>query len=381
MRAIKCELCGSTNIIKQEGIYVCQQCGAKYTPAEALKLMSDDANTEQSAPVQNKAKLDELYSLARQARESNDWAAAETYYEALAEKDPNSWEAPFYLAYRKVDNTSINACEENCQNYSINLGHFLEKAQNASEDKEEFIQIAREMQDRTEYLAKTIIERAYEEYPLLLTQDEFIKQVFCGIVMLQCLASGFDSYFKDGEMAAEATDLRKQSVQHYADLAIKLNVGARVLASGVFERVFGEVIAKIKDYDSSYVCPSLVENPSSKSTSSIKDYDSSYVSPSHVENSSSKSSSSGCYVATAVYGSYDCPQVWTLRRYRDYTLAETWYGRLFIRAYYAISPTLVKLFGTRTWFKHLCRYPLDKFVQRLHNRGVKDTPYSDKTIW
>ena len=44
----------------------------------------------------------------------------------------------------------------------------------------------------------------------------------------------------------------------------------------------------------------------------------------------------GCYVATAVYGSYDCPQVWTLRRYRDYTLAETWHGRAFIRTYYAI---------------------------------------------
>ena len=28
----------------------------------------------------------------------------------------------------------------------------------------------------------------------------------------------------------------------------------------------------------------------------------------------------GCYVATAVYGSYDCPEVWTLRRYRDDTL-------------------------------------------------------------
>ena len=33
--------------------------------------------------------------------------------------------------------------------------------------------------------------------------------------------------------------------------------------------------------------------------------------------------SGGCYVATAVYGSYDCPEVWTLRRYRDYTLAAT----------------------------------------------------------
>lgn len=44
-------------------------------------------------------------------------------------------------------------------------------------------------------------------------------------------------------------------------------------------------------------------------------------------------SSGGCYIATCVYGSYDCPQVWTLRRFRDYTLDETWYGRLFIRCY------------------------------------------------
>ncbi|MFR9028073.1 MAG: DUF2726 domain-containing protein [Clostridium sp.] len=28
----------------------------------------------------------------------------------------------------------------------------------------------------------------------------------------------------------------------------------------------------------------------------------------------------GCYIATAVYGSYDCPQVWVLRRFRDQIL-------------------------------------------------------------
>ena len=44
-----------------------------------------------------------------------------------------------------------------------------------------------------------------------------------------------------------------------------------------------------------------------------------------------KRGSDGCYVATAVYGSYDCPQVWTLRRFRDNALAKTWYGRACIR--------------------------------------------------
>ena len=88
--------------------------------------------------------------------------------------------------------------------------------------------------------------------------------------------------------------------------------------------------------------------------------------------------SGGCYVATAVYGSYDCPEVWTLRRFRDNTLAETWYGRAFIRAYYAVSPTLVKWFGHTEWFNHMWRGTLDRMVNKLQNNGVESTPYEDK---
>lgn len=95
-------------------------------------------------------------------------------------------------------------------------------------------------------------------------------------------------------------------------------------------------------------------------------------------NSNNTTESGGCYVATAVYGSYDCPQVWTLRRYRDYTLAETWYGRAFIRTYYAISPTLVKWFGHTEWFKKMWQGKLDRMVDKLQDSGVESTPYEDK---
>ena len=88
--------------------------------------------------------------------------------------------------------------------------------------------------------------------------------------------------------------------------------------------------------------------------------------------------SGGCYVATAVYGSYDCPEVWTLRRFRDFSLAETWYGRLFIRLYYFISPALVKIFGNCSWFKSMCRSVLDEMVDKLRRNGFEDTPYNDK---
>ena len=89
-------------------------------------------------------------------------------------------------------------------------------------------------------------------------------------------------------------------------------------------------------------------------------------------------SNGGCYVATAVYGSYDCPEVWTLRRYRDYRLAETWQGRLFIRAYYAVSPTIVRWFGKTQWFKKMWRGRLDAFVLKLQSEGVEGTPYEDR---
>ena len=90
--------------------------------------------------------------------------------------------------------------------------------------------------------------------------------------------------------------------------------------------------------------------------------------------------SGGCYVATAVYGSYDCPQVWTLRRFRDYTLASTWYGRLFVRTYYAVSPSLVRWFGHTKWFQNFWKDHLDKMVNKLQENGIESTPYQDK-VW
>ncbi len=94
--------------------------------------------------------------------------------------------------------------------------------------------------------------------------------------------------------------------------------------------------------------------------------------------SSERTSSGGCYVATCVYGSYDCPEVWTLRRFRDYTLDSTWYGRLFIKCYYSISPTIVKRFGEKKWFKAFWKARLDKMVSNLNNKGIKNTSYTDK---
>ena len=39
MKRLTCEMCGSTDLIKQDGVFVCQTCGCKYSIEEAKKMM------------------------------------------------------------------------------------------------------------------------------------------------------------------------------------------------------------------------------------------------------------------------------------------------------------------------------------------------------
>ena len=86
----------------------------------------------------------------------------------------------------------------------------------------------------------------------------------------------------------------------------------------------------------------------------------------------------GCYIATCVYGSYDCPEVWILRRFRDYTLAESQFGRAFIRIYYKVSPVIVRKFGRAAWFHKAGRLLLNQLVKRLRKKDIDDTVYVDR---
>lgn len=92
---------------------------------------------------------------------------------------------------------------------------------------------------------------------------------------------------------------------------------------------------------------------------------------------SRENGTNGCYIATCVYGSYNCPQVWLLRRFRDNALSSNVFGRAFIKIYYALSPTAVKILGKYGWFVKICRPPLDKLVSRLMQKGYTNSPYSN----
>lgn len=63
----------------------------------------------------------------------------------------------------------------------------------------------------------------------------------------------------------------------------------------------------------------------------------------------------GCFIATAVYGSYDHPQVLQLRRFRDDCLKQSHWGRGFIRVYYYFSPALARKLHYNSLFARMIR--------------------------
>ena len=89
-------------------------------------------------------------------------------------------------------------------------------------------------------------------------------------------------------------------------------------------------------------------------------------------------SSDGCYIATAVYGTYDCPELWVLRRFRDYGLRKSIIGTAFVQFYYAVSPRLVRRFRNAKRIKRVSKSILDLLVRQLKKRGFEETPYYDR---
>lgn len=78
----------------------------------------------------------------------------------------------------------------------------------------------------------------------------------------------------------------------------------------------------------------------------------------------------GCYIATAIYGSYECEEVFVLRRYRDDYLSNKILGRLFIKFYYKVSPSLIKYIKKNSLLEKIIKKFLDRKVNKISSNIV-----------
>ena len=70
----------------------------------------------------------------------------------------------------------------------------------------------------------------------------------------------------------------------------------------------------------------------------------------------------GCFIATAVYGDYDHPQVRVLRRFRDRVLVKSTAGRRFVRWYYRAGPKMAELLIDKELLKVMLRRGLNFLI-------------------
>lgn len=342
MKALTCEMCGSTNLIKDGGVFVCQSCGTKYSVEEAKKMMIEGTvDITGSVKIDSSDELKNLFELAHRAKEMNNNESACQYYKKILLKDPSSWEANYYVEYYRIiecKNDEIQSASKYiCGCLDIVLYLIRGKISNKEEQKIALNEILLSIS----FITTNIIEKARSGYvgdKVAITREAYISKHIATTANI-CYIYG------------------NTIIQHFENEYSELAVESWKMGVGIHEACL-----KYSPYLSQNL--EIIQKYGNK----IREYDPSYIIP----------DKKGCYIATAVYGSYDCPEVWILRRFRDYTLAETWYGRLFIKIYYATSPTLVKHFGNSIWFKKLFASPINKLVKHLRNKGVECTPYKDK---
>ena len=303
--------------------------------------------------IDNTHKINNLYRLARRAYQEQDYKGAQKYYEQILLEQPDKWEPVFYSAYCKAYDSEIEVIESNVQLLKNKLDStimFL-KQDNKTDTEKEIENIAYLINELVFHLDIKMTlameipndpkKDYYKEYREDVDRHESLLE------LLDALIIRLAPYTENERIVFYKFRAKEQAVSIMISL---VSYKDRVLADSEDKRLRQRI---------------------KKEQLEIAAHDPNYK----IEKVPSKGA---CYVATAVYGSYDCPQVWVLRRFRDEVLLPMCFGRLFVKTYYAISPTLLKHFGNNIIFKTFCITILDLFIKHLKTKGFSDKPYDDK---
>lgn len=378
MKQLVCEMCGSTDVIKQDGMYVCQACGVKFSVEDAKKMM---------VTVDNTKKLENLFKVARQALEGNDFKKAAEYYDLILQEDGDNWEATFFnLICRAFDITiaEISSTAKIIGTSLSGIGLKIMALKDENEKELAALKVGTYICSLGESMINSSKESLSSSWALWeenfgSSDRDFSRRQNLVFEYKNRISPVNAMFAVTGDLIELITGCKTEASKSIAIKCWDNGMDGFVFidkyfASNEMKSTINKYAEKIKKYNPNYFVSSMCSLsgfPSQLRTVLLQ------AGNKTTNTNTSVSSNGGCYIATAVYGSYDCPEVWTLRRYRDKVLAKSCYGRLFIRTYYAISPTIVKLFGNTNWFNKFWRDKLDRMIEKMQNRGVESTPYDD----
>ena len=341
MKVFKCEMCGGSELIKEDGFYICQHCGTKYTPDEAKKLF-----VEGVVKIDRSESKENLLTLARRARETEEYDRAADYYREYLLDDPNDWEAAFYSVYYEKKDCRSDEIENACA--------VLEKLLNTVID--------------------LIIDSELDNHSAKEACDEVIDAIHDVIYLYADKVNEIIGHnpLTGAEYTVRYEHLKTSDMLGWKDVVLQRKKACALLLETMLSIMIDTLNERdeAKEFFENIYVNRVLEFDSDMKQELISLFrrdEPDYKLPRR----------KGCYVATCVYGSYNCPEVWTLRRYRDSVLQKTRLGRCFISLYYTVSPHLVNAIGDKSLFRRVTKKMLDIKVRRLQENGVSGKPYVD----
>lgn len=192
MKVIVCEMCGSNQVVKQDGLFVCQSCETKYSVAEARKLMGEGTvEVQGTVKVDVSDELNNLYQFARRAKDDDNSENAAKYYDMILIKDPSSWEAFFYSLYFQAAKCEVSQIQSACVSIANSLDTVLGLITDHADGDEEKESAIREVALRSTSISSVLFDKAtaHYEFSISTTSSDFDKDKFEQEMLSNCCAA------------------------------------------------------------------------------------------------------------------------------------------------------------------------------------------------
>ena len=199
MKAIVCEMCSSRDVVKQDGMYVCQSCGTKYSTEDAKKLMIEVSGTVQ---VDNSKKLDNYYQLARQAKANDNSEDAVKYYDLIRQEVPDDWEANFYSVYYTTMQCKIGEIPNASYKLRSCIDSVVAQVKNGLQEQGEVVTALNEIGNYCKSITLLLYTSVWKQYQPngYSNNPEYFAQKTPNVFgILTSLGDSIEKYFGDEE--------------------------------------------------------------------------------------------------------------------------------------------------------------------------------------
>lgn len=360
MVSVKCTSCGGEIQLddkKESGF--CLHCGTKVVFMEAV----------QKVELVNGPKIDNFMKIAKVAFEDGNNTEAVDYFNKVLEIDSDNWEAIYYKGLAKAwQGTLADICLSDATRGAERALELYIVRDNPTQEESDVIR--NKFAVDIDKVITAVFDHSvnhYKEFSELQssTTEYWDRLEYCSLASNYCISLITDDMVKNNEI------YKKNKITFMKDQILFL------IEKCEWRKYKGDSVWNGSDYVDTYGDVWLMDSPRQIAIAKYDEYvaeiqknDPNYQSPTIKRTGYSRGTGTtggACYIATAVYGSYEAPEVMVLRKFRDEVLTQSFLGRIFIKTYYALSPPFANWLKGAKRINRMVKILLDKMVEKLQN--------------